>query len=61
MEKKKITSYRAIEVHVPDVIMKELGFLCAFWGADIWINDTPMIKLGIVVNIIVWTILFYTK
>lgn len=61
MERRKITSYRAVEVNIPETVMKEIGFWRSFWGADIWINDTPMIKLGIVVNIIVWTILFYTK
>ena len=50
--------WRAIEVRLGHQEIQKIGWLRFLWGADIWIEGLPVLKLLILANIIVWLILF---
>lgn len=52
--------YRALDIEISPELVKQLGIWSVIWGTDIWINDTPMIKLFALVNFLIWIIMIAT-
>lgn len=52
--------YRAININIPPEMVKQVGIWKVIWGTDIWINDTPMIKLFALANFLIWIIIIAT-
>jgi hypothetical protein len=48
--------WRAIDIHFAGKkSMRDL------WGIDIWVQDVPMLKVGIAANVIMWILLWVTR
>ena len=58
VSKYKYSKYRLMELHIvnfPKGLSERLHFI---WGFDIWLHNIPFLKSIILINIIVWIILF---
>ena len=53
-EVKTYGRYYAIRIDMPKDVMKQVGWLNALWGTDIFINGIPMIKLFALSNLLIW-------
>jgi hypothetical protein len=51
-------TWRAIVINTDRGAFEHFGLWNLFWGSDIFINGVPFIKCLILVNIVVWLILF---
>jgi hypothetical protein len=45
---------RAVDIHFP----VKVGVIKMLWGADIFINNIPVLKTIVFCNVVVWIILF---
>ena len=48
------TWFRALEFHNPKGWLEEYGLLRTLWGADIFVQNVPMIKFMLLVNLLTW-------
>ena len=53
-----MNDFRAIDIRLTAETRKEIGWLRGLWGLDIWINDLPVLKALVVVNIMIWMLMW---
>ena len=55
------TKWRAIDIKLGKPWYEGVGLFHRLWGADIWINNIPVLKTLILANIIVWGLMIIFK
>ena len=50
----ELSKWRAVDINVD---LTGLSKLKGLWGADIWINGWPVLKLLILANVVVWILM----
>lgn len=49
--------WRAVQIILEEGALKEFGLWQIFWGTDVFINEFPLLKCLVVLNILLWVIL----
>ena len=57
----KMSKWRAVDIRIEGRVLSKVGLRNLLWGADIFIQGVPMIKLMIVANVVMWALLWLCK
>jgi hypothetical protein len=53
-------TYRAIDIYMTYSAIEEWGLWRVLWGTDVFINNIPVLKSMVLVNFVVWLVMFVT-